>query len=108
MQSLFVRPAPRKGRVCLMLGASLLVHGGLVGIGALWTQPDPPPRTVPIDWGDFGGPVGPPPLAVPSPANDPVDSTPTPSTPDVTVPTAPVVESKDDFYEPSPTPPPRR
>ncbi len=107
MQSLFVRPAPKKGRVLVMLGASLLLHGGLVGIGALWTPPDPPPHTVPIDWGDFPGPAGPPPVPVPSPTNDPIDSTPTPSTPEPTVPTPPVVDDKE-FSEPVQTPPPRK
>ena len=47
MESLFVRHQPKQGRVCLMLGVSLLLHSGVVGIGALWTQPEPEPHSLP-------------------------------------------------------------
>ena len=111
MQSLFVQQAPKKGRVCLMLGASLLFHGGIVGIAALWLQPDPPDKTV-ITWFPVPGEEGPVPIyPTPGPESSqtPDATTPTPPEIELPIPTPPTVESELDMDEPSkPTPTPRR
>ena len=107
MESLFARQRPKKGWVFLMLGGSLLVHGGLVGIGALMVQPEPP--IIYVDWQvpeDDGSP--PPPVKVTDPVEQPtmVDGpTATPDVIDLSVPTPPSVPDDTTFAEPaSPTP----
>ena len=104
MESLFTRPAPKRGRVALMLAGSLVFHGGLVGIGALVVQLPPKPE---MQW--FPVPEdGPGPIFVPEPSVQPeVESGPT-ATPDVIAPAIATPPSAFDdpvFAEPSsPTP----
>lgn len=109
MPSLFVHQTPKRGRVCLMLGASLLLHGGIVGIAALWLQPEPQKGSVVTDiWLDEGG--NPPPASPSLAAPEPPEPT---SSPDVVVdqpiPTPPESTEDPDFAQiPTPIPPPRR
>lgn len=111
MESLFVRQAPKKGRVGLMLAASLLFHGGIVGIAALWLQPDPEEHTViigeliPVEEGK-PAPWSPP--ATPEVSEIPDATTPTP--PDAeSIPTPPVLTQDPEMEETvKPTPVPRR
>lgn len=111
MESLFARTVPKRGRVFLMLGVSLLVHSGVVGIAALWTAPEPEDHTVIIDeLFDTPGqsPSGPSytPQAVPNESAEPT------STPDVLQkpdPTPPEPTGIPDFLVPStPAPTPHR
>ena len=112
MESLFVRHQPRKGRVCLMLGASLLLHSGVVGIGALWTQPEPELHSLPPVEVDFPAPgptpLGPVEVASPTPNEAPVPT----STLDLDVkvePTPPEPTGTPDFAQlPEQTPLPRK
>ena len=111
MESLFARPHPKRGRVVLMLGASLLLHGGIVGIGALWTQPDPAPHSVDIDLG-FDTPSSGVPVEVKidqPPSSDTPEPTTTPPTDTKADPTPPEDTDAPDFAPPrAQTPPPQR
>ena len=106
MESLFVRPGPKKCRVCITLGASLLLHGGIIGIAGMWSQPEPAEHSVVLDWdiSSIGGNAIPPPMQV----NEPAPATPVPPVIDTSEQTPPTAEKDPLFYEPSQTPEPRR
>ena len=110
MESLFRSPAPKRGRVCLMLGASLVLHGGIVGVAGLWVQPEPAPHTVPFDLG-FDTPGGGTPIfyspVTPSETPTQVDATPTPDVVEQPIPTPPIFTQDPEMEEPTLTPPPR-
>ena len=107
MESLFARSTPKRGRVCIMLGASLLLHGGLVGIAEMWTPPPPPERSVDPWWIDPPEPGGDP--VLPRGAVDtPEASTPTPPSVEDTLPTPVPAEAEPEIYEPTQTPVPHR
>ena len=110
MESLFDRRQPKQGRVCLMLGASLLLHSGVVGIGALWTQPEPELHSLPPFIVDDAPSAGPPLVNVPRSS---VNETPEPtSTPELDVKVAetppPPTDTPDFAQPPEPTPPSRK
>ena len=108
MESLFTQHVPRRGRLVLMLAGSLVIHGGLVGIGALFVQPQP--DKVIVDWtppgdGDLDGPSLPPEVTPPTKTNSEPTATPDVVEPEVLVSPAPA--DVPDFSEPS-TPTPRQ
>ena len=106
MESLLTRSDARKGRVCLMLGASLLLHGGIIGIAGMWSQPEPPDHSVVLDWVDSGSGGAPDPLPVQMDTPDP--STPAPPVIDVAMPSPPLTPDDFQIYEPAQTPAPHR
>ncbi len=105
MESLFARHAPKRGRVAGMLVGSLVFHGGLVGIGALFTQPQP--DKVDVSWvppgdGDPTAPSLPPEIAPPVDANPETTATPDVLAPEVFVPPTPA-DVQDFAQPPDPT-----
>lgn len=107
MESLFARHVPKRGRVALMLAGSLVLHGGLVGIGALFVQPPPPSVE---EWFPIPTDEGPTPISVQEPAARPdieTGPTATPENVDATPFTPPPVDVIPPFAEPA-TPPPAR
>ena len=106
MEFLFARHTPKRGHVALMLVGSLVFHGGLVGVAALFMQP--PPDKVFVEWtppGD-GDPTSP---GLPPEVVLPTDTTPEPTTtPDVLapeIPAPPVPMDEPDFADAAaPTP----
>ena len=108
MESLFARHVPKRGRIAVMLVGSLVIHGGLVGIGALFRQPQP--DKVDVSWvppgdGDPTAPSLPPEIAPPVDANPEPTATPNVIEPDVYAP--PVPADVQNFAEP-PDPTPRQ
>ncbi len=107
MESLFARSAPKRSRVCFTLGASLLLHGGLVGVAEMWTPPQPQEHSVVMSWDEYRDPG-----VAPLPANALVDnseaSTPPPPTVDVSTPSPVEPQTDPDFSEPVQTPVSRR
>ncbi len=106
MESLFTTSAPKRGRIALMLGASLLAHGGIVGIASLWTAPEPEDHTVIVDYlFDTPGQM-PPGLTYSTPA-EPAELTATPEIVEKPDPSPPEPTNSPDFLEtstPAPTP----
>lgn len=101
MESLFARQAPKRQGVLLMVAGSLVFHGGLVGIGALFV-PAPSKEPVVVDWipMDEGG--NPTPVSVVEPPQQIEVNTEPTATPDVAEPTADTPPLVDDpvFAEP--------
>ena len=101
MESLFTQHAPKRGRLVLMLVGSLVIHGGWVGIGALFVQP--PPK-VDVDWlppgdGDPNPPARPPEIIPPVEMNPEPTAKPDVIEPEFLAPLAPA--DVPDFVEPS-------
>lgn len=106
MESLFVHPTPKRWRVCVMLGVSLLLHGGIIGVAGIWKQPEPPEHSVEVTWTDVE--TGSDNAQQPKQEDSPQSATPAPPVVEIPMSTPPVAGEDPLIYEPAQTPPTRR